>query len=125
MSTQGLVSVTCAGEVVMKLVVGCNGYQADDVAQAIRLSGERPRSVTGALALMRVHGFGCDACRVVLTRDDDNLKRDHEDITLNPAARARFRDTFDDPRFNPRWEHGTADYVEIVAFSPGAQFGDD
>ena len=51
--------------------------------------------------------FGSQACLVVLTEDGEYDNCDSE-------LSSRYRETFSDPRFNPRWKEGTADHVRVV-----------
>lgn len=119
MATLGLVSVICDGHVVMKLIAGCNGVNAAQVADAIRLAGERPRSGEAGLALCAAHHFGCHDCCVIVTADDLVWGPQDDEPSLDFT---RFRDTFADPTFNPQWAHGTAEYTEVVAFHSDAAF---
>jgi hypothetical protein len=47
----------------------------------------------------------CRALATIFSRRDDDLDGLYFD-----------RLKFEDPRFNPRWDDGTADYVEVVEF---------
>lgn len=105
MATQGIVSVVRGGETVLKCVTGCDGYNAEKLADAIRARGMLTAAEAHALALEV--GYGCDRCLVV---QDVNGDVYHGDDDLEP----RYRATFSDPRFNPRWESGTAHHTVIV-----------
>ena len=105
MATQGIVSVREHDEVIMKVVAGSDGYNASKVATKLR--GEWPVSAERAYDIAIQEVFGSVHDLVVQTIGEDLYKGDDE---LNP----RYRTTFADPNFNPRWEHGTADHVEIV-----------
>jgi hypothetical protein len=106
MATQGLVTVVQNGHVQMKIIAGCEGYRSELVADIIRADGKVPSIDLAFDTAMRL-GFGCRDCLVVMTsREEKCLSNDPLD--------GRFRQTFDQPRFNPRWEHGSADFIEIV-----------
>lgn len=51
-------------------------------------------------------GFGCPRCLVVMD--------EREALGAGDELAPLYRQTFDDPRFNPRWQHGTAHHVEVV-----------
>ena len=109
MGTQGLVSIVHGSQVRAKLICGCNGYEAPKLAAKIR----EAVSLVGMLDLDTLNrmameiGFGCDACLVTMGPDAVSTYWNED---LSPL----YRDKFNEPRFNPRWEHGTADYVEVV-----------
>lgn len=109
----------CDGEVVLKLVVGCNGSNATSVAEAIRGAGEEPRTLQAVLTLMERFAFGCPDCRVVATRDTVRVSGGLDGAAESQASLSRYRERFIDPRFNPRWGYGTADCTEIVTFRSG------
>jgi hypothetical protein len=108
MATQGMVTVRKNRRVVLKIVAGCDGWNAVDVARAIRRLKTIP-SMTQALALAQNHGLGCQKCLLVITATQTLTQCEEEP---NPLLRS----TFNRSRFNPRWERGTADYIKIVDF---------
>ena len=105
MATQGLVSVTQGGETIIKIVAGCDGYNASELANKIKAM--KQVAVQSAYNTAKKVGFGCDDCLVVVGEDTILYKGEGK-------LHARYRKTFSDPMFNPRWEHGTADHTEIV-----------
>lgn len=105
MSTQGVVSVTKDGKVVAKCVVGCNGYNAPDLAERLRRLGRITQE--GMYRAAAETDFGCDDCRVVVT-EEGILSRSVEDV--GPL----YLSTFQQPEFNPRWECGAVGHLEIV-----------
>jgi len=107
MATQGVVSITKDGRVQIKIVVGCDGYRAPAVAKQLQLRGAVPDAAEAYNIAQKI-GFGCERCRVVLS-DSDTITEDDPD-ELGPL----YRSTFDDPKFNPRWEQGIAAHTEIV-----------
>ncbi len=106
MTTQGLVTLISFGKVVMKIVAGCNGYNARKVANVLH---EFPKlmKIGTAYEIALDMEFGCSDCLAVITETEICYKGEN-DI---PSS---FRKTFQRPRFNPRWEQGTADYVVII-----------
>lgn len=101
--TNGVVSVLRGGVMAMKIVVGCDGYNAKKLAESIQSAGKVP-TPDQADSLAREHGFGCHDCRVIQTP-----ARDHFSEELSP----RYRETFNDPEANPRWEHDAEHTVMI------------
>lgn len=92
----------------MKIVVGCEGMRAKQLKDAIVKKGRIP----SAKAVYRVAsqiGFGCKECRVVITKTENCFKGDG-------GLDERYQQTFERASFNPRWEHGTADHIEIADF---------
>lgn len=112
MATQGLVSVVEGGAVRFKIVAGCNGMRA--VELAARLRAERFANAGSVYDLAEECGFGCDDCRVVMGASEEFYLFDDDLGEL-------YRKTFDDPRFNPRWRHGTAAHVEVVERLPAGR----
>lgn len=106
MGTQGLVTVQDSdGKVLMKIVTGTDGNQADSVASAVKAAW--PMDADDAYDVAFNLGFGNDDNLVVITENEHATNSGEE---LNPL----YRSTFDQPRFNPRWEHGTADFISVV-----------
>lgn len=113
--TNGLISVMQGSSVVLKIVVGCDGFNVRKCAE--RLISLWPDDspfetherwlALWANNMAHISGFGCVDCRVVLT---ENTVRADCPSDLPHL----YRDTFDDPHFNPRWELGTAPHVVII-----------
>jgi uncharacterized protein YaiE (UPF0345 family) len=110
MGTQGLVTVMDGTEVVMKIVAGSNGYNAKKLAATIRKNW--PLSAENAYTIARAKDFGGRSCLVVLTYNEAIFKGDED---LGPL----YRETFKNPKFNPRWDYGTADCVEVINVQKG------
>ncbi len=106
MATQGLVTIQEGGEVVMKIVAGSNGEHANSLASAIRELGRIPELLE-AYDLAQEAGFGSEEDLVVVGRNGVFHQTDEE---LSPS----YQRTLHQPRFNPRWSSGTADFVRIV-----------
>ncbi len=109
MATQGLISITHANRVVFKIVAGCNGMKAAELAAAIKQTP--PKTVAEIFELAGKAGFGCEDCLVVC--DPQRPHMASGDSHYDEYHRL-YRETFEDPRFNPRWEHGTAAYTEVI-----------
>jgi hypothetical protein len=106
MATQGLVTVRQNGTVKLKIVAGSDGYNAKRVATAIRKLGRVP-TLTEAWTIASQNSFG--------DRDDDLVVMDERNVRTcaHPIPRL-YRKTFRQPEFNPRWQRGTADHIEVV-----------
>lgn len=124
MGTQAVVSVVSPeGTVIAKAVTGCNGREADRLATlaAERLSAaDRPQDTAKALlALAREAEYGCESCLVVQWAD--GFAMDAPDMLLDflsdEESVDRWKDRFQEPEFNPRWEYGTAEYVRVVTLT--------
>ena len=117
MATQGMVTLMQGGKVRLKIVVGCDGYNAKLVADEIvrrksqmenvNWSIHEPFMVEFAQNVSQRLGMGCSDCRVVVT-EKRILHREH--VEVNPL----YRGTFTDPMFNPRWEKGDCYYRYVV-----------
>lgn len=106
MGTQAVVSIVSHGQTIVKAVAGCSGAFAPDLAEALRAQ-PGINTAQEVYDLATKIGFGCISCLVVLDRENI-VSVDGDDIE------ADYRATFDNPEWNPRWDRGTAAYVEIV-----------
>jgi hypothetical protein len=112
--TQGLVSIIDQeGRVLLKLVTGADGFLARNVAldaPAVLAAGGGARELT-QLAINLGFGEEGSGSFVVQTPERD-LDGSGRDVTaeLPPS----WREHFHDPRWNPRWARGTAEYTEVV-----------
>lgn len=112
MATQGVVSVVCNGKVVMKIVTGSDGNRAKSLASKIK--EKWPVSKEEAFKLAKNLGLGNENSLVIVTEESI-----YTEICGNPTffdhdEHPLCRETFQDPRFNPRWKRGTADHIEII-----------
>lgn len=110
MATQGVVSVSDElYHTLFKIVTGCDGYNAKELALAILEKVEEGKSLTADLLydLALGCGFGDEDTLVVMSADDIKQRGDFEVGQL-------YRMTFRNPWFNPRWEQGTACHVLCV-----------
>lgn len=105
MATQGLISVVKNRKVVMKIVAGCDGYNAEKLAQEIKESW--PISAQKAYDLAVQHNFGCIDDLVVLLKSKFIFEGDRD---LSPL----YRKTFNKPKFNPRWKCGIAAHTVVI-----------
>jgi hypothetical protein len=109
MATQGVVSVVVGDKTVVKAVAGSDGYNANLLVEEIRRGHlVTPEDVLNAAKRV---GFGHES-DLVVQGPDENLFEGDEDLAGLYLDRSKFLD----PRFNPRWNHGTADHVEVVEF---------
>jgi hypothetical protein len=104
MGTQGLVTIMSDKRVLMKVVAGCDGYNAKKLAVLIEKSW--PVSKEDAIKLAVKTKFGCPDCLVVIT--DQDTQEGSEELGL------LYFKTFQKPKFNPRWKHGTAPYTKVI-----------
>ncbi len=111
MATQGLISIVKNKETIIKIVVGCDGYNIEKVVAALKK--EKPRTLEEIYDLCLSLDFGSESSLVVMDKNNFIYKEDDE-------LPERYHSTFSDPKFNPRWEYGTvAYYQEISANSVG------
>lgn len=113
MATQGVLSIVVDGHVVAKAIVGVDGYEMPEIADAVR-----ERNVTtaqGLLDLCHEHGLGGES--LIVQSAPDKWIGDCTDDELPQL----YAEKFHYPRFNPRWHYGTADYVEVVDMTPNAE----
>jgi hypothetical protein len=126
MGTQGVVSVLKGGKVVAKITVGCNGQKAGSVGKEI-IAQLRDIDVTRLEIICDYHGFGDSNCRVIAVRPKAGELGLLISYSIWPGIKATADDRtfgrmvkhFDDPTFNSRWEHGTADRCVIVDLDKG------
>lgn len=107
MATQGMVSVVSNGSVVMKIIVGSDGYNASKLADWLSFHPEANANEVYEYSLSIE--FGSRSCLVVQTSPDeyvlDSVEGDLPEL---------YKTKFDDPRFNPRWEIGSVDHLVII-----------
>lgn len=103
MGTQGLISVVKDRQVIYKLVCGQNGSLVLDVAEEIL--GFLVAHPESGSKIAQIHGMGSEVCLVLITPTE---------IHASQPVGPRYRETFNDPWFNPRREDGTANYTAVV-----------
>ncbi len=104
--TQGIVSVARSGKTILKIIAGSNGMKAGAVVEMIRQKSTVP-TVREAYEIAIRCGFGSTNSLVVLGEHGSYHK-------TGERLHQRYRRTFDQPKFNPRWKNGTADHVKVV-----------
>lgn len=104
--------MTRKGVVVRKIVVGCNGMEIRALVNVLRANPTNDPEKLRALA--RELEFGCDACLVVQVTPTSFVLPDGFEFEQGSKDFERWRDKFPDPKFNPRWDNGTAPYAEII-----------
>jgi hypothetical protein len=108
MGTQGLVTVKSGEKVLMKVVAGCDGFNAERFAS--RLKRVWPIKAEDVYNMASVYSFGEKSCLVVITDFEIYHRKPKGSERISPL----YRKTFQDPLFNPRWKHGTADHVVVI-----------
>ena len=110
MATQGMLVVTRGSTVKAKIICGSNGFNVDALAVYIRqiLVEDRVPTVLEMLNAASLAEFGSDHDLVVMTESEAVWAGG--DIILNP----RYRDTFADPNFNPRWANGLVPNLRVL-----------
>jgi hypothetical protein len=94
------------GHTVIKIVCGCNGYNAEKLVKIIK--DIQPEKIQYIYKIALENRFGCRECLVVM--DNENIVFKGGDEELGQL----YRETFDNPSFNPRWNSGIADIVTIL-----------
>ena len=112
MATQGVVSIVRneLSEVAFKIVAGCDGYNAEELAKAILKKSFDDLTCELLLEMAKEAGFGCEDDLVVLGRGCKPAS-EMDEGDLGPL----YHLTFDNPWFNPRWGRGSADYRLCVS----------
>lgn len=108
MATNGIVSIVKNGKTVFKCVAGCNGSTADKTAAALKKLANP--TIDQVYKVCIDNHFGCKECTVVQSEKEHRCDPDYQKEKLSSL----YKDKFVDPKFNPRWEYGTASHVEIV-----------
>lgn len=110
MATQGILSIVIDGKVVAKAVIGSDGYAMPRIADDVRKNNVT--TAQGLLDLCHAHGLRTESL-IVQSAPDAWIGNCTED-----ELPALYAEKFSDPRFNPRWRHGTAAYTEVVDMTP-------
>ena len=110
MATQGLVTVVSNKKVLMKIVTGSDGYNAKSFSEKLLEAWPLPIEKVYQLALK--NSFGSEVNLVVIDKEkiyaEGEFKNESDVDEL-------YRQTFDNPNFNPRWKDGVADYISIIS----------
>ncbi len=108
MGTQAVISLVKKDHTFIKIISGCDGQNSLKLAKTIREN--KMKNLQEIYDLAVETKFGCKDCLVVMNKDTIIYKGDKE---LDPL----YRETFDNPSFNPRWDKGTADFVIVLQVS--------
>jgi len=108
MSTNGMISIVKNGETIVKVIAGCDGYNAESATQEIieyiAMGGEDLEDIYEIAVEKK---FGCKDCLTVLGKKRSLCKG----YSSEPIS---YRETFDDPQFNPRNKDGSVEYLFII-----------
>lgn len=119
MGTQGIVTIlNRKGESFIKIIAGCDGDQAKPLSEAIKSQLWEEQNDIDPMDVEdlceNLH-FGCKDCLVIMKNGEFTDKCMEEEIQgYENGTYERYLETFKDPKFNPRWEQGTAAYTEVV-----------
>lgn len=112
MGTQAIISMVKNGHTFIKIICGCDGYNADKLVKVLK--DNKPGNIKDMTKQLKLYymmalenGFGCKDCLVVI--DSENIIFDGDDNITS-----LYRETFDNPSFNPRWKLGIADIVVVL-----------
>ena len=115
MATNAIISITKNNEVITKIICGCDGDRAEKVAREIikyMAIGGDPTNIVDIYEICREFKLGCEDCLFVMNSKGYYFDEDDED---DAETMKRYRDTFDDPEFNPRTKDGKgASYTFII-----------
>jgi hypothetical protein len=115
MGTQATLAIVQKGKVLLKVVCGCNGSNILALAKSLK----RHPTTDSKKILERClyHEVGCNSltngCLVIQCSPIEFLVPEGMDFELGPEL-DRWKRTFNDPKFNPRWDNGTASYSIVV-----------
>lgn len=122
--TNGIVSIRKNGVMLYKAIVGHDGQNAPRVEQRVRNLAHIP-TVEELATICAEEDFGCNDCLIILENGPHNyykpkiLKGKEVDWDEDNPDYQRYYDTFYVAEFNPRWEYGTAPYVEVIELFDG------
>jgi len=107
--TQGLLTILKNGKVYYKVVCGCDGFEIPKLKRSVRKTS--PRNIKELWERARKLSVGCDSCLVVISKSKMYFKGETDDWK---RAEPIYRTTYNQPDFNPRWDIGSADYMEKI-----------
>ncbi len=118
MATQGIVSILDIDgkQVLFKVIAGSDGYNASKLVEWVKAQ-KGVLTIEGVYQAARQVKFGATEDMVVQD-SAGSLCYDGNGDPAELGGLYRDYEKFCDPRFNPRWENGTADYVEVVVLTP-------
>jgi hypothetical protein len=109
--TQGMIVIVDkeTKEVLFKIIVGCGGDNIDEVVKWTKVKNINPEDLGSLYDLSRRNKFGCEACLVVMNKD-------HVVYEGGKLLDSRYRKTFENTKFNPRWSRGDCEYLEVLEY---------
>ena len=108
MATNGIISIVKDGKVQFKCVAGCNGMEAEKTAAALKKLSSP--TIDQVYKVCLDNDFGCKDCTVVQSETEHRCHPDYQEEELSPL----YKEKFNEPGFNPRWERGIAAHTEII-----------
>lgn len=107
MATQGMISITRDGNVVRKIIAGCDGFNASLVAK--KIMEDLIFDLQELFDLCLENNFGCSDCLVVQSKKEYiSMER------IDKIGNKLYEERFEDPKFNPRWECGSVGHLTII-----------
>lgn len=110
--TQGLLSITYGGTVLRKIVTGADGQVMPELARRLRTSP----TLDHRQLLLLCGELDLDVLVQVSASECYRMENGKPELLLELPELYQIK--FTDPGFNPRWEAGTAAYVELVELGP-------
>ena len=105
MASKGMISVVSEGNVVMKIITGCFGYNAYEVSKVLKKNW--PIDIYRAYDFALYLQFGATDSLVVMNENDIQYHG-------TDKIKDNYRNTFNYPDFNPCWEDGDDNHVVII-----------
>ena len=110
MSTNGMISLVKGGKVIIKIIAGCDGYNAEktaiEIMKYLQIDGDEIY-LSDLFEICKLKKFGCDDCLTIMN-ESKSLSRAQ---SVEPKE---YRETFEDPQFNPRNKNGSVEYLFII-----------
>jgi hypothetical protein len=109
MPTNALISITKNGETYVKIIAGCEGQRAGLVVKELmsRMLADEQTDLKDIYNIAKEKKLGCEECLVVMS-ETEILYEGFDEVAPG------YRETFDDPRFNPRTSKGDLGYLYII-----------
>ena len=116
MSTNAIISIVRDGNVITKIICGCDGNRAEETVRDIisyMICKGDPTNIMSIYMLCQINKLGCRDCLVVMNETESYSIETQDE--KDPETERRYRDTFDDPEFNPRTTNGKgASHIFII-----------